>query len=49
LLASFSDPFEALFAFQRVLDTRVAGNWMGHGVTASGGFQLSPSDGSAKR
>jgi HSP20 family protein len=38
MLASFSDPFEALFALQRALDARVASDWMGRGTAASGSF-----------
>jgi HSP20 family protein len=38
MLESFSDPFEALFAFQRALDTRIASEWMERGTAAVGSF-----------
>ena len=38
MLASFSDPFEALFGLQRALDSRIASDWMGRGTAASGSF-----------
>jgi HSP20 family protein len=38
MFASFSDPFDALFALQRALDARVASDWMGLGTAASGSF-----------
>jgi HSP20 family protein len=38
MFASFSDPFEALFALQRALDARIASEWMGRGTAAIGSF-----------
>ena len=38
MFASFSDPFEALFAFQRELDAQNASDWMGRGTAAIGSF-----------
>ena len=38
MFASFSDPFEAMFALQRALDARIASDWMGRGTTAIGSF-----------
>jgi len=38
MFASFSDPFEALFALQRALDARIASDWMGRGTAAIGSF-----------
>lgn len=38
MFANFSDPFEALFAFQRALDARMASDWMGGGTAAIGSF-----------
>jgi HSP20 family protein len=38
MIASFSDPFEALFTLQRALDSRIASDWMGRGTAAIGSF-----------
>jgi HSP20 family protein len=34
----FSDPFEALFALQRELDSRLASDWMGSGTAGMGSY-----------
>jgi HSP20 family protein len=34
----FSDPFEALLALQRELDTRLASDWMGSGTAGMGSY-----------
>jgi HSP20 family protein len=36
-MASFSDPFEALFALQRALDSRLGAEW-GSGTTGAGAY-----------
>jgi HSP20 family protein len=38
MIASFSDPFEALFTLQRALDSRIASDWMGRGTATIGSF-----------
>jgi HSP20 family protein len=38
MFASFNDPLDALFAFQRALDARIASDWMGRGTAAMGSF-----------
>jgi HSP20 family protein len=38
MIASFSDPFEALFTLQSALDSRIASDWMGRGTAAIGSF-----------
>jgi HSP20 family protein len=38
MLASFSDPFVAMFALQRALDARIASDWMGRGTAAIGSY-----------
>jgi HSP20 family protein len=35
---SFTDPFDALFALQRALDSRLASDWMGGGTAAMGSY-----------
>ena len=38
MFASFSDPFEALLALQRALDSRISSDWMGRSTAAIGSF-----------
>jgi HSP20 family protein len=38
MIATFTDPFAALFALQRALDARVASDWIGGGTAAIGSF-----------
>jgi HSP20 family protein len=35
---NFNDPFEALFAIQRALDSRRASDWMGSSTSGIGSF-----------
>jgi HSP20 family protein len=35
---AFTDPFDALFALQRALDSRLASDWMGGGTAAVGAY-----------
>ena len=37
-MMTFDDPFEALFAIQRALDSRRASDWMGSSMTGVGSF-----------
>ena len=37
-MMTFDDPFEALFAIQRALDSRRASDWMGSSTTGVGSF-----------
>ena len=37
-MMAFDDPFEALFAIQRALDSRRASDWMGSSMTGVGSF-----------
>jgi HSP20 family protein len=34
----FSDPFDALFAFQRALESRLESDWLGATTTGTGSF-----------
>ena len=38
MISGFRDPFEALFAMQRALDSRLASDWMGGRTTAMGSY-----------
>ena len=38
MFASFSDPFEAIFAFQHAFDARIASDWTGRGTAAIGSY-----------
>jgi HSP20 family protein len=38
MTSRFSDPFEALFALQRELDSRLASDWMGSGTGGMGSY-----------
>jgi HSP20 family protein len=38
MLTAFSDPFEALLAFQRALDARRESDWMGRRTAGAGSF-----------
>jgi hypothetical protein len=38
MFASFSDPFEALLALQRALDSRISSDWIGRGTATIGSF-----------
>jgi HSP20 family protein len=38
MMINFSDPFEALLAIQRALDSRKASDWMGSRTTGIGSF-----------
>jgi len=38
MFANFSDPFEALLALQRALDSRISSDWMGRSTAAIGSF-----------
>jgi HSP20 family protein len=38
MILNLSDPFEALFALQRALDSRLDSDWMGTGTTGTGSF-----------
>jgi HSP20 family protein len=38
MVMQFSDPFEALLAFQRQLDSRLASNWLGNSTANSGAY-----------
>ncbi len=42
-MATYGDPFEALFALQRALDARLASDWMGTSTTPGSGA-LPPSN-----
>jgi HSP20 family protein len=35
---NFNDPFDALFALQRALETRLGGEWIGRGTAAGGSY-----------
>jgi HSP20 family protein len=35
---AYTDPFDALFALQRALDSQLASNWLGASTAGSGGF-----------
>jgi HSP20 family protein len=38
MMPSFSDPFEALFALQRALDSRLASDWMADTTAGTGSY-----------
>jgi HSP20 family protein len=38
MISGFRDPFEALFAMQRALDSRLASDWMGSRTTGMGSY-----------
>ena len=38
MVFGYADPFEALFAFQRALDNRLASDWMGSTTAGSGSY-----------
>jgi HSP20 family protein len=38
MVMQFSDPFEALLAFQKQLDSRLASNWLGNSTANSGAY-----------
>jgi HSP20 family protein len=38
MMSGFSDPFEALFALQRALDSRLASDWMGSSTAGMGSY-----------
>ena len=38
MLSNFADPFDALFALQRALDSRLASDWIGRGTAAMGSY-----------
>ncbi len=38
MIATYQDPFEAVFALQRALDAHLASDWMNPGTTGSGGY-----------
>ena len=38
MVSRFGDPFQALFALQRQLDSRIASDWMGSGTAGMGAY-----------
>ena len=38
MVIRYADPFDALFAFQRALENRLASNWMGSTTSGSGSY-----------